>query len=523
MKIDFPLAPDTEVSSTDRTRALGSYYTPDVTARAISAWAVRTGDEIILEPSAGAGALLRAAFERANIVSDSPSCKATAYDVDPIAIQNLSLLEIEGISVNLGDFLDISPSDLMKFDLILANPPFNRNHSILLEQRTKLRTRFKTFGAIGLWGHFIVHSLDFLRRGGRLASIVPRSVLFTKHGEKFLSRLCEQFISVQICEFSTRPSWSNFAEETGAVILAEGFGFGPCQVYTRGVLNDDGSITPVTPLDCEYYSAIKDKSIELKDIATLSIGVVTGRNKVFLLSEAERVNAGLALTDVRHVVSRSRQLAGITLTIDEIEKLGEVGHKTWLVAPSEMNKATKKYLALIPEADIKTVVWFRKRIPWWKVQIAESYHAIFTYMNDCGPRIVSLEPGIICTNTLHRVTYLNDTSRELIIASLLTPLSTFGQLEAERLGRKYSGGMLKFELAEARRIPVLVNENLNEGLLKKVDFLLKDGDLARATDTIDEAIMPSIFGESWQRVKNKLEFDLLHARNARRTIRSQVK
>jgi adenine-specific DNA-methyltransferase len=520
MKIEYNFAlPDHEPESATRVRSLGSYYTPGTVATAVANWAIRTGDEAILEPSAGAGALLLAAFERARQISYSTTCSATAYDIDPVAIGKLNELHIDELDVHLGDFLEQTPELNKKFDLVLANPPFNRNHSIAPSRRGELRARFGTAGAMGLWGHFLLQSLHFLREGGRVASIVPRSVLFTVHGDAFLKRLCGQFDSVQVCELNSKPAWSNFADEAGAVIFADGFKSGCCDAYSRGMLNDDGSICTATLPACEIYSRLSDSCTELGLIAQISIGAVTGRNKIFLLTEDERVNAGLSREDVRPVVSRARQLTGLTLTLEEVVRLAREGQKMWLLAPSELNEAVSRYLEIIPIADRETVVWFRKRNPWWKVQIASNYDAVFTYMNDFGPRIISLAPGLTCTNTLHRISFRADTTDQQRISSALTAVSTFGQLAGERIGRHYGGGVLKFELAEARRFPVIDELNFTSGLLAHVDKLLKVGKTTEATLAVDEAFMPKIFGQSWQLAQSKMQLDLMQLRNLRRGVK----
>jgi adenine-specific DNA-methyltransferase len=515
MKIEHNLEAElSELSPLTRVRQLGSYYTPDGTAGAVARWAIRTGHEAILEPSAGGGALLVAAFARASELSLRPAARAMAFDIDSDAICKLNALAMDGLTVCHSDFLEQAISE--KFDLVLANPPFNRNHSLSAGRRAVLRERLKAPGAIGLWGYFLLHALKSLKVGGRVASIVPRSVLFTAHGEKFLKDFCRRFSAVGVYELSSKPSWSNFADEGGAVILAEGFEGVPCSDYRRGVLNDDGTIANTQPLQCESYRRVLAQSVALETLAELSIGVVTGRNKVFLLTEIERKSAGLSLAHVRPIVSRSKQLTGLSLSREELHALANDGHKTWLLAPQKLYASVKRYLEVIPLDERESVVWFKKRDPWWKVQIGEYNDAVFTYMNDLGPRVVAVSPGVICTNTLHRVKFKPKTADAQKRAVLLTAISTFGQLAAERIGRSYGGGVLKFELADARRLPIVTGEGFSPELLAKVDRLLKAGAIAEATLAVDEAFMPSIFGSAWAKARKKLQADLQRLRNLRR-------
>jgi hypothetical protein len=140
-------------------------------------------------------------------------------------------------------------------------------------------------------------------------------------------------------------------------------------------------------------------------------------------------------------------------------------------------------------------------------------------MNDLGPRLIKLSGGIVCTNTLHRVEFNRKTNASQKLSAYLTPISTFGQLAAERLGRAYSGGVLKFELADARRLPILVGiGEFTTQLLVDVDKLLRAGKVDEARAAVDMAFMPSLFGRSWKKQRDELETELTRLRNSRRGI-----
>lgn len=519
MKIDDPalLIPG---RGARRAKRLGAYYTPDPTAEAIARWAIRSGSEVILEPSAGSGALLRAAFAQCyqKKSSSRPNFRALAFDIDPLAIETLTALGLPDLTVLHKDFLLESPSSYGSVDLVLANPPFNRNHSIAPEIRAKLRGRFGTKGAIGLWGPFLLHALEFLKKGGRVASIVPRSVLFTQHGDAFLRRLCTHFRFVGVYELSSKPKWSHFADEVGAVLLADEYLLGDCLEYVKGSMTSDGGFFAKESTHCSTYQSIIEKCVPLNKLASLSIGAVTGRNSVFLLSEEERLKAGIEVDDVRLIVSRSRQIAGLRVAKEELEALGRQGQKTWLLAPKQLCAPIERYLESIPVEDRTSVAWFRKRNPWWKVQVAERYDAVFTYMNDLGPRIVRLDRGIACTNTLHSIVFHSETSNHQIHAALLTPISTFGQLAAEIAGRAYGGGVLKFELYEARRFPILAESSVfSSGLVAQVDSALRNGQREKATQLVDEAFMPGLIGTAWKVANELMRQELARLRARRRS------
>ncbi|WP_082725384.1 class I SAM-dependent DNA methyltransferase [Burkholderia sp. RF4-BP95] len=500
-----------------RAKLLGSFYTPEVTAATLARWVIRTGGDRILEPSAGNGALVKAALARVQELTPVPACDIVAFDIDPTAISELRSKDFPRTTIVEANFLHQTASEFRPFDAVLANPPFNRNHSIPEEARKYLRQRFATHGASGLWVHFLVHATEFLRVGGRLAFIVPRSAIFTKHGDALLRRISDQFRSVGIYELPSRPMWSAPAEEAGAVILADGYKEGRAETYMRGYITAEGLAIDHVDAPSPSFEAIEQAVVRLGEIASISIGAVTGRNKVFLLSEADRRSAGINLNNVVPVVSRTAQLRGVCLDSAELTELAKEGHKTLLLRPTRFSKRIRDYLEAIPAADLESVVWFKKRNPWWLVQIEDRYDAVFTYMNDGGPRVVLLGQGIVCTNTLHRIAFNEMLHREQKAAAALTVLSTYGQLAAEKIGRAYGGGLLKFEIGEARRIPVLnIPSVFTDNLLADVNLALRENNRCLARDLVDSAYMPKLFGRKWERIRAELQSELADARKKRR-------
>ena len=100
---------------------LQAFYTPDALAdQIVKLAAVRRGS-VVLEPSAGAGALAKACL-RAGALPRDVYC----LDIDPETSAHLS-----GFSLILQDFLMWCPPDrVMTFDAVVMNPPFTRGQDI---------------------------------------------------------------------------------------------------------------------------------------------------------------------------------------------------------------------------------------------------------------------------------------------------------------------------------------------------------------------------------------------------------
>ena len=249
---------------------------------------------------------------------------------------------------------------------------------------------------------------------------------------------------------------------------------------------------------------------------------------MFLLSEEERVAFDLAPEDLTLTVSRARHVEGITINPDDLVRLARNGQKTWLLTPRNIDRRgtpTRKRLATITKYQRRSTCWMNKRKPWWRIETGSDCHGVFTYMNERGPRLALTTAKIICTNTLHRVAFGPIVSEAEKLAAVLTFVSTFGQLAGEAIGRVYGGGVLKFELTDARLMPVLaVLDHRDLPVLQtaahRVDFALRAGAVDAAQELADEALLSRVLGSSWRSGVAELREALRDRRHARHSGRA---
>jgi predicted RNA methylase len=493
-------------------KLLGAFYTPRQVAVHLAEWAVRNGAESVLEPSAGDGALVSAALAIGAQRSQAaiPALSVVAVDIDPVAVRALGGIEgnVEGLG---GDFLHLEPSQLGLFDVVLANPPFTRNHSLPVVTRNALRKRFDVSGAAGLWVYFALHSMTFLKRGGRMALVVPASAQFSHYGEQLVGRIREQFSDVQLLSLDKNPSWVGKADERGALLLADGFSNGASEAVARSVWNQT-----LKPVKSSVADKLYAQSLRLGSLSTITIGAVTGRNRLFLMSDDERRNVALSSGYFKPIVSRSRQLAGLRISNTDLRQLARKGAKTLLLHPAKCSADISLYLSQLDADEIDAVSWFRKRDPWWRVDLGPKCDAVLTCMSHLGPRLVLADNGVYCTNTLHRVVFASHVPASVRRAAALTVLSTFGQLMAERLGRPYGGGVLKIEPSGARNLPILLpGRNIGVASMRRLDQLLREGNDIQARALADEITLKPFLGRKWRAALESMEEEIVYHRTRR--------
>lgn len=499
---------------------LSAFYTPASTAACLASWAIRSGNERILEPSFGGGALIEAANVQAAILGNPGMIRLVGFDLDQTAVEaRRAELNDDTIRLIWNDFLDVNPSEYGLFDVVLSNPPFTRNHAITPQRRAELRERFGTTGAAGIWVHFLLHSMQFLRRGGRLAFVVPASCFFADYASDLLKRLCSSFKTVELLRLNEKPQWSGGAQEAGAFLLADGYLEGSCAEVSKGFwVRGRGQVSDFDTSSSAFAELLL-ASRTFDEIAHIGIGDVTGCNRIFLLSNADRELDRIPRSQLTPIVSRARQIGGLVLTKRELARLAAQGEKTWLLIPTTLdrrNGAVRNRLARISANKRRTTVWLNKREPWWKVTTGRRCDAVFSYMNDQGPRLARVSPGVRCTNTLHCVTFKPEADDRQQIAAMLTMVSSFGQLAAERLGRVYGGGVLKFEIRETRRLPILpAAAEIDLGRWIDVDAALRRGAPEAAKAIADEILIAPLLGSPWNTAVKEFGWELRERRQAR--------
>ena len=102
------------------------------------------------------------------------------------------------------------------------------------------------------------------------------------------------------------------------------------------------------------------------------------------------------------------------------------------------------------------------------------------------------------------------------MSAVVSFLSTFGQLAGELGGRAYGGGVLKFELKEARAFPVIMNDAIRNEDVAALDSIVRRGELVAARDFADELLLPPLLGGGWRAAANEMRGILSQIRAARR-------
>jgi len=514
----------------DERRKLGAYYTPERLSKILSDWAIRGGQDTVLEPSFGGCGFLAAA--RDALIArgcQNPPRQIFGCDIDEVAFGYLATVfggPTDASGFILKDFLDCE-AELGwpdRFSVVLANPPYIPHHRIGKARVRELWAREQGIegvgGRSGLWAYFLSHSVRLLEIGGRMAWVLPGAFLQADYADPIRKYLGERFDRCAAFLVRERLFLEEGTDEETVILLADGHRAereaGHIEIGEAATLDEldamigawvrrewsglskgfsPAALSVETSVDeLQTRIAREGKANLLGDVARVQIGLVTGDNRFFVLDEQDRDDAKLKAGDCLRILSKFKAATGASLSSDDLDLYSGRGGRTYLVSAGQpcVNPRVNAYLETFDaerKADIST---FKKRRIWCQTSDGNVPDAFFPVMHHTGPRLILNPEGFNCTNTIHRVFFGEHASPVTPKLATISLLTTFSQLSAELVGRRYGSGVLKHEPRDAERIQILLpqaDEAEVDHILLKVDTVLRAGDGEAARRIANAAIL----------------------------------
>lgn len=541
-------------------RQLGAFYTPEKLSQILSDWAIRSVDDRVLEPSFGGCGFLEAAANALRSVGcDEPTNQIFGCDIDPVAFTYLKAVFGDDTDLNgflFGDFLEcFAPAEWPEsFSVVLANPPYIPHHRIGKARVKELSNREQPIASMGgrssLWAYFISHSVGMLEPGARMAWVLPGAFLQADYAGPIRSYLAEHFDRVVAFVVRDRLFLSEGTDEETVILLAEGFskdaGHGVLELGEAETLQElqdlieswscgnwagksmvaSPAILSMSAASIDRFDALADSSIcqPLGKFADVRIGLVTGANDFFVLDDASREAAGLQRSDCFPILSKFRAAPGIALTAHDLACYASSGGRSWLVSAGEIPHSHRvaAYLQSFDQARKASNSTFRKRSCWSQPIDGNMPDAFIPVMHHTGPRLVLNNYRCHCTNTIHRVFFQQNVTEVVQKQIAVSLLSSFSQVSAELVGRRYGSGVLKHEPRDAERILLLMPTSMQsdvERAYEEIDGLLRQGHPDRARAVADHFVLSALPVEQANSTAIELSAALTDMRQRRRPRR----
>src|SRR4051794_15707053 len=371
--------PEKTLKSEAGKKERGAFYTPAEMAEKLVRWAVREPGDRALDPSFGGLVFVEQAYERLLELGVAPKngrAQVHGCELDQMAFKAAGEGPLRLQGMIQGDFLATRVGEaLPQVEAVVGNPPYVRYQ--LFGEAGDVGRRIAREAGVSLtamsssWAPFVVHATAFVKKGGRMALVLPAELLHAQYAGEVRRFLQEQFGKVILALFEERI-FPGVTEEV-VFLLAEGRGEGPAgglEVIQYECLADfdvDRLLKRVAPeedptaMHANLLAQLLPEATRdlLKEIsadrrvkklgayAEVDIGTVTGANDYFLLKGEN--DEGIAPEFLQPIVSRAAHLPGARFTAADYEELADRGVNYRLLAldsdaPAALRQTADAYL-----------------------------------------------------------------------------------------------------------------------------------------------------------------------------------
>lgn len=467
----------------------GGYYTPLDLAKYISHWVVSSSLKgVFLEPSCGDGNFLEA------LCSTNACSSIWAHELLEREARKASQRVPRSVNLSLqtGDFLSWAFSNFNArsqfFAGVVGNPPFIRYQYMEKSTQAYAEAIFKYAGIpftkhTNCWVPFVISSVNFLMPSGRLGMIVPAEIMHVSHSSglrNYLLRTCSKIYIID-----PKEMWFENTLQGVCILLLEKKASAQqiCQgVSVKTVENREFLNTTVENLFANH-AVISGKYLENKwtiallsseerivfdkvlnnenvrrfrDVADVDVGIVTGANNFFLVSD-EIISKYQLEHWAYPMFGRSEHCPGIIYDSTQHKKnktLGLPCNFLWFrnMECSDNHEKMADYIKKGETEQLHMRYKCRIRNPWYEVPSVYSTAIGMLKRSHHFPKLIYNEIGAFTTDTAYRISLQKPYDKQNFVANFINSMTA---LSSELEGRFYGGGVLELVPSEIEKLAII--------------------------------------------------------------------
>ncbi len=384
-----------------------------------------------------------------------------------------------------------------QFDAIVCNPPYTRHHHLPEAYKSTWATvmnqeygvRLSRFSS--LFAYFFVQANRMLASTGRMAFVTPATVFEASYSSQVKAFIRRQLRLRAIISFDKALSVFEGVDTAACITLIEGpetpakdrvihiqIREWPGVEQVLQAVEQGGTITagwgsscaldPSTLEPHRKWTVIgyennrfdNEHFVPLSSLARVMRGIATGANDFFVLSDDEVTKWELERTNLRPVLTKTREVPGYAFTQADFDRLGHAGKKRWLLylmGPVIPGTSEARYIQYGEARGLHKRSLVRTRSLWYMMEQRDPAPIYFTYLSRRRSRFIYNQTDVLALNVFlciyPRPTISQD---ETTLKALLAVLNSLVAKDSLRyVGRTYGGDTIKVEPREMDRLPVL--------------------------------------------------------------------
>lgn len=442
-----------ESSSVLHRKKYAQFFTPKKIVEFMQDWVFEKKDTgSLLDPAFGLGIFSR------NI---NKEITTTGYEIDKNIINFLNNKQNKTLNLINEDFLESSWE--IKYDFILCNPPYlkfhdfdNKKHINSINQH--LGSNLSLFTNIYLL--FLLKSLSQLKKGGRLAFIIPSEFLNADYGCNVKEYLKNLGIFLHFIIIDYKNNSFNDAITTSCIILCENI---PSNSLRISLVNDLKNLSlnslsfkkfNYIDLNCfikwkNYYEGLNSEKynylVPFSNFATVKRGIATGSNSYFIFNLEKKNKFKIPQENLIPCICKSSDIKDLVFDDKDFEDL-KIKNKGIFIFNGERKNDSSTVLEYIKYGEnqnIDSKYLTSKRSPWYAVEKRLSAPIWVSVFNRKDIKFIRNFTDSLNLTTFHCVyptsIFINV---DVLFAYLITPTAKEILLDNSR---QYGNGLTKLE------------------------------------------------------------------------------
>lgn len=452
-------------------KEFAQFFTPQPIANLMADWLLGNKSlKTVLEPAFGLGIFSR------KLLKNKKDLKIKGFDIDGTIFKDASHFfnAYNNVSLNLEDYMYSGWKN--KYDGIICNPPYLKFHDydnkeILKEVESYLKFKFNGF--TNLYTLFLLKSVFQLKKGGRIAYIVPSEFLNSDYGKLVKEYLLRTKTLRHLFVIDFKENVFDDAMTTASILLLANDEHNSeieitniqsksdlklIEEYIHSYPNAKGEFTyKPSELDPnvkwrQYYQV--QNSVNYKNLVPFSTyakvvrGIATGANEYFTFRKSKAEKYSIPNENLLPCICKAKDVKDNFFTISDFENLVESDELAYLFnGKNSDHKKISEYIDLGENEKVNEKYLTKSRKPWYALENRPPAPIWVSVFNRKGVKFIRNEANISNLTTFHCVYPTNsdlfsNISIDLLFAYLLTDVAK--EIFSDNR-REYGNGLKKFE------------------------------------------------------------------------------